>query len=269
MAERLGGEIIGADAFQIFSGLPVLTAQPGPDLTARVRHHLVGTIPPDGHCDAARYAVMARECIRDITSRGGLPIIVGGSGLYIRALACGLADIPPADPRLRLEISAIEPSDALARLREADPSAPAQIDAKNPARVRRALEIVLSTGKPLAASRSGWKSDGGGFRGIVLDRGTDGLRTRIRENVDAMFGRGVVDEVARFPCDSRAIGFREIRALIAGTVSERDCRSAVVRATWHYAKRQRTWCRHQFPFPIVRVDDDPDAACEAVLRPAG
>lgn len=258
LAERIGGEIIGADAFQIFSGLPILTAHPRADLMARVPHHLVGTIAPGGHCDAARYAEMARDCIRDIASRGKIPIIVGGTGLYIKALTHGLADLPPTDPQLRIEISGLGASAALDRLREADPNAPAQIDARNPARVRRALEIVLSTHKPLAASRSGWKSDGSGFRGVVLEIESEELRRRIQKNVDAMFARGVMDEVARFPAESLAIGFREIRAFIAGTVSGDDCRGAVFRATWHYAKRQRTWCRHQFAFPTIRPEDDWD-----------
>ena len=174
---------------------------------------------------------------------------------------------------------------ALDRLRNADPDAPAQIDSRNPARVRRALEIVLSTARPLAESRSAWSApcttprddpierDTGSssdsqysqirpptpceFRGIVLDRDREELRQRIADNVDAMFAAGVVDEVRLAKnvgtTASRAIGFREIQSLLRCEIDIPACKEAIIASTRRYAKRQRTWCRNQFPFPTITL----------------
>ncbi len=255
LAERLDGEIVGADAFQIYSGLPILTAQPAPEITRRVPHHLIGILDPREACNAARFAEMARQCIRSIQSRGKVPILTGGTGLYIKALTHGLADLPPVAPGLREAISAMEPPEALARLREADADAPELIDIRNPVRVRRALEIVLSTGKPFSESRGAWQSDGGEFDGFLLTRDRADLRKRLEKNVDAMFDEGVIEEVRKAgeigPGASRAIGFREIQDLIAGRITAPICRDAILTATRRYAKRQLTWCRHQFHFPAI------------------
>jgi len=255
LAEIIGGEIIGADAFQIYSGLPILTAQHAPELTRRVHHHIIGVLGLHEVCNAARFAEMARHSIQEIQSRRKVPILTGGTGLYLKALTHGLADLPPVDPELRNQISAMEPGEALARLGEADSEAPGQIDTRNPVRIRRALEIVLSTGKPLSASRAGWKSEGSGFRGILLDRDRVELWKRIESNVDAMFDDGVVEEVRRAAGAgvgaSRAIGFHEIQELLAGRISAHECRKAIVTSTRRYAKRQLTWCRHQFNFPAI------------------
>ena len=270
LAEKIQGEIIGADAFQIYSGLPILTAQPGPDLLARAPHHLIGILGLEETCDAARYARMASQAIREIQSRSRIPILAGGSGLYLKALTHGLAKLPPVDPALRKSLSEMELPEALARLREADAHAPDQVDEKNPVRVRRALEIVLSTGQPLAASRMAWKSSGNDFRGILLER--PDLRERIATNVDALFDAGVIEEVRLAgnvgPGASRAIGFREIQELIAGRMTHHECWDRIVTSTRRYAKRQLTWCRHQFTFSTINPTPttSPDDLIETALR---
>lgn len=259
LALHLDGEIIGADAFQIYDGLPILTAQPTPAQRAAVPHHLVGFLDLRENFDAARYARAARDCIADIQSRGKLPILVGGTGLYLKALTHGLAEMPPADPALRDRISALPLPEVLAALREADPDAPAQIDIHNPVRVRRALEIVLQTGRPLSESRRSWSQPSTDFRGIVLNRPREELHARIRANVESMLAGGAIDEVRRAahagPAARRAIGFAEIENLLAGRTTERDCLESIVTATRQYAKRQLTWCRTQFDFPIVEPPD--------------
>ncbi|MCK9589863.1 MAG: tRNA (adenosine(37)-N6)-dimethylallyltransferase MiaA [Terrimicrobiaceae bacterium] len=272
LAGKIQGEIVGADAFQIYSGLPILTAQPGPELLAGAPHHLVGILGLEETCDAARYARMATETIREIQSRGQTPILVGGTGLYLKALTHGLANLPPVDPALRKKIAGMELPEALARLRESDGDAPGQIDAKNPARVRRALEIVLSTGRPLSASRTTWKSSGGDFRGIILERDRPDLRMRVAAHVDGMFDEGVIGEVRKAknagPGASRAIGFREIQDLIAGRITRHECRNRIVTSTCRYAKRQLTWCRHQFTFPAINLTPttSPNELIETALR---
>lgn len=257
LAERIGGEIIGADAFQLYRGLPVLTAQPGADLQARVPHHLVGVLDVADSYDAAAFLRDAGACIRDIQSRGKVPVIAGGTGMYLKALTHGLAEMPPRDHALRAVISAMSNGEALARLEALDAAAVLRIDKRNPVRVRRALEIVIQTGRPLAESRTQWAGGGGAIRGVVLLRERGELRHRIKANVDAMFASGVCDEVAAAgnagPWASRAIGFREIQGLLEGRMEMAACREAIVHATWRYAKRQMTWCRTQFGFPDIEL----------------
>jgi len=260
LALHIGGEIIGADAFQIYAGLPVLTAQPTPSQRALVPHHLVGFLDLKQGFDAAIYAEEAWHCIRDIQSRGRVPILTGGTGLYLKALTHGLADMPKADTALRARIADTPLEEVLAELFEKDPLAPAAIDTLNPVRVRRALEIVLITGKPLAASRSAWRSDNGLFRGLVITRDREDLRHRIAANVETMFACGVVEEVRAASHAGagarRAIGFEEIQKLLRGEITERGCKAAMVLATRRYAKRQLTWGRTQFNFQTLNSSEN-------------
>ncbi len=271
IAGRIGGEILGDDAFQIYAGLPVLTAQPDPSQRAAVPHHLVGFLDLRKNFDAARFVRAAKEAIADIQSRGRTPILVGGTGLYLKALTHGLAEMPPVDHALRERISKLNLPEAIDELRGADPAAPLQIDLCNPVRVRRALEIVLQTGRPLAESRGQWSRATHEFRGLVLIRERDELRTRIQANVEAMLAGGAVEEVRSAvhagPGARRAIGFREIENLLAGRISESECREAIATATWKYAKRQLTWCRTQFDFPSLDLSafSSPEDAVEKAV----
>jgi tRNA dimethylallyltransferase len=263
--------VVGADAFQIYAGLPILTAQASPELRALVPHHLVGFLDLTQKFDAARYAEEAWRCIEDIQSRGRLPILTGGTGLYLKALTHGLAEMPKPNDTIRARIHSMPIAEALAELAEKDPAAPEAIDTRNPARVRRALEIVLLTEKPLAESRRTWSEDHGQFRGIVVTRDRDELRNRIAANVDAMFASGVAEEVkaARHAGDgaSRAIGFREILQFVRGELTESACKAAMVQASQRYAKRQLTWCRTQFNFPALNLTGrpSPDDTLSAAL----
>ena len=271
LAGRIGGEIIGADAFQIYEGLAVLTAQPDSSRRAEVPHHLVGFLDLRDNFDAARFVRAAGSAVDDIQSRGKTPVLVGGTGLYLKALTHGLADMPPVDPALRARISGLALPEAIDELRAADPAAPPRIDLRNPVRVRRALEIVLQTGRPLAESRGQWSRPNPGFRGLVLIRDREDLHARIRANVGAMLAGGAVDEVRRAAHAGagarRAIGFREIEGMLAGRVSESECRGAIETATRQYAKRQITWCRTQFDFPGLNLSafSGPDDAVENAL----
>lgn len=130
LATRINGEVIGADAFQIYKGLPILTAQPPLQLTESVPHHLVGCVELHESFDAARYARAARQKIIDIQSRGKNPILAGGTGLYLKSMTHGLADLQPIDPVLRADINAMAPETALIKLDALDPQARHQIDIK-------------------------------------------------------------------------------------------------------------------------------------------
>ncbi len=249
VAEQCGGEIVGADAFQVYRGLEILTAQPSAELRARVPHHLVGEIPLTQSFDVAQYLRTARERIAEIHGRGRVPIVTGGTGLYLRALTRGLADLPGADARLRADLEKETPAELQRRLAELDPIGAAQIDLQNPRRVIRALEVCLLTSRPFSSFREEWAATPPGIRGVVLTLDRETLHARIAQRTNAMFSSGVIEEVCAHgevgATAGQTLGFREIRALLAGQLDPAACRSAIQHATRRYAKRQMTWFRRE------------------------
>jgi tRNA dimethylallyltransferase len=254
LATRLDGEILGADSYQVYRGMEILTAQPDPASLAAIPHHLIGFLSPATTFDAARFVTLARETISNIFSRGKLPIITGGSGLYIKALTHGLAEMPAPDPALRSELAKLSAQQLIERLQEIDPSA--AVDFRNPRRVLRALEISLLTGRPASELRHAWRTKTASqFRGLLLVRERTELYARIAEHVRSMFRRGVVSEVGTIaeigPTAAMAIGLREIQALRRGEITESQCLEAVTLSTRRYAKRQLTWFRNQLNFEVI------------------
>jgi tRNA dimethylallyltransferase len=154
LAEQLGGEIISADSMQVYRGLDLGTAKPSPADRARVPHHLIDILDLTESFDAAQFARRAHCAVAEIQSRGRVPFLCGGTGLYFRAFLEGLGEAPPADPRLRAELEALPLATLLAELRERDPAAYEKIDKKNPRRVIRAVEVIRLTGKPFSEQQS-------------------------------------------------------------------------------------------------------------------
>ena len=276
LAERLGGEIVGADAFQIYRGLPILTAQPTPAQQASVPHHLIGSVDPADGYDAGRYAREALPILEAIVARGRTPIVVGGTGLYLKALLGGLDELPKNDPDLREEFASLDLPTLVERLCRADSEALALIDPANRRRVERALEIVILTGKPLSESRTTGTTavTPPGVKTLLLTRDREELYARIAANVTAMFEHGVEAEVAALPREkigptaAMTLGLREISALLCGELSREAAIETITTATRRYAKRQMTWFRNQHSFPVL----DPgwfatqDTAFEGALR---
>ncbi|HEY5778590.1 MAG TPA: tRNA (adenosine(37)-N6)-dimethylallyltransferase MiaA [Terrimicrobiaceae bacterium] len=254
LANRLDGEILGADAYQVYRGMEILTAQPDHESRSAVPHHLIGFLSPAEPFDAAHFVTLAREKISKILARGKLPIITGGSGLYIKALTHGLVDRPPGSSSLRSELAELSTHQLRERLGKLDPDA--KVDIHNPRRVVRALEISILTGRPASELHRDWQTKATpGFRGLLLVRERAELSARIAENVRGMFERGVVAEVGRIPelgpTAAMAIGLREIQALRRGELSQSECVDAVTLSTRRYVKRQLTWFRNQFMFEII------------------
>lgn len=264
VAEHIGGEIVGADAFQVYAGLDILSAKPSPALRARVPHHLIGEIPLETPWDVAQWLAAARERIAEIHARGRLPLVVGGTGLYLRALTRGLADLPQASPELRAELAARPLADLQAQLQQLDPAGALAIDLKNPRRVVRALEVCLITGRPFSETRTQWEAPQNKLLGVVLHWPRQELCERIKARTDAMFAQGVVEEVrntpATGPTAGQMLGLREIRSFLAGETSEADCREAIERATRQYAKRQETWFRRETALRVQPVHAGSDLA---------
>jgi tRNA dimethylallyltransferase len=262
LAERCCGEIVGADAFQVYQGLELLTAKPDTALLGRVWHHLIGEVPVSEHWNVAQWLAEARERIAAIHDRGSVAIIVGGTGLYVRALTRGLADLPAASAELRAELAAKPLPELARRLIELDPQCARQIDMRNPRRVIRALEVCLLTGGPYSQHLEQWKGPAPGWRGAVLTRDRAELYRRIDQRTKAMFAAGVIEEVHALgevgPTASQTLGLREIRAHLKARMSREECIAAIQQATRRYAKRQLTWFRRETAFPTVNLSNVPN-----------
>ncbi len=260
LAEALDGEIVNADAFQVYREIPILTAQPEADALAAVPHHLYGILGVAENCDAGRYLGQAKPVLEDIISRGKTAIVVGGSGLYIKALTHGLQDAPPASAELRQELDVLSTEALVSRLNEQDPEAAAAIDPRNRRYVQRALEIVLTTGRSWIESRQAWKEDVPHLQGILFLRDRQDLYARIDARVHSMFARGAVEEVRSVVSWSenapKAIGVREIQALLRGEMEREPCIAAIQQASRRYAKRQMTWFRRENWLRPVDVSEE-------------
>lgn len=253
-ARECGGEIVCADAFQLYREFPVLSAQPGEDERASVPHHLYGCLPCTEEIDAARYAEMARAALSDIASRGKTPVVVGGSGLYLQALISGLPPLPAIAPALREEVRAMTLGAMIARMRELDPDSLAVIDTDNPRRVARRLELCLQTGRPASRVLTDLPAAPTGLRGVFFTRTREDLSARIAAAVASRLECGAVEEVeaARNMAGRTArqiLGWREITALLDGVITMDECRKRLAVATRKYAKRQLTWFRGKSTFP--------------------
>ncbi len=253
LAERLGGEIVSADAMQCYRGLPLLTNQPTAEEQARVPHHMVAVWEPHEEGDVVRYAAAARAAIDDVLARGRVAIVAGGTGLYLRAALAEFEPPPEAPPGLRARLLAAAGPHLHARLRALDPAAAARVHPNDTRRVVRALELV-ALGHSLAPAGDDelWT---GSMRHptllVELDVPRAELHRRIAARTRAMLDGGVVEEVAallarpRPPSATfdRAHGLDDVRALLGGRIDRATCERLLTERTRQYAKRQQTWLR--------------------------
>ena len=250
--------IVNADASQVYADLRILSARPDDADLARAPHRLYGTVDGADACSAADWALQARAAIDEAHAAGRLPLLVGGTGLYLRALLDGIAPVPEIAPDIRAAVRGLGAAEAHATLAREDPAAAARLPAGDTQRVARALEVVRSTGRPLA----GWHArprDGlaatHDIVAVVLTRERPALYARCDRRVATMIADGALDETARLlarhlPPDRpvlRAIGVPELARVLAGTTTLADATAAMARATRNYAKRQSTWWRNQQP----------------------
>jgi tRNA dimethylallyltransferase len=257
IAREIGAEIVSADAFQIYRGLDFLTAKPDASTLAKAPHHLIGTTPLHEEMNAEKYRGAASRAIEEINTCGKRAMVVGGSGLYIKALTHGLALVPELDPKLRETLNAMSLNELQAQLAELDPEATRKIDLKNRRRVVRAVEICLLARKPASevvarvadAERPGSTISA---PGVFVFRDREELYARINQRVEAMFENDVIEQVRAAGevsvTAAQMIGFREIHQLLDGKMSISQCVAAIQQATRRYAKRQLTWFRRQTNF---------------------
>ena len=283
LAEAQPIEIVSMDSAQVYRGMDIGTAKPGSEERARVPHHLIDLVDPDASYSTGRWRTDALREVAGILARGKIPLIVGGTMLYYRALVAGIDTLPQADPGIRAAIDAEAERrgwPALhAELEKVDPRTAHRIAPRDSQRIQRALEVWRLTGKPLSALQGAGRQELPftlrGFALVPTDR--EALHARIAERFDAMLAAGLVDEVRglrkryklspRMP-SMRAVGYRQVWEHLDGATDEATMRARAVAATRQLAKRQLTWLRSFSG--LVRLDAggprDATAALELLLR---
>jgi tRNA dimethylallyltransferase len=275
LATRLPVEIVSVDSAQVYRGMDIGTAKPDSATRDRVRHHLLDLIDPDQAYSAARFRIDALAAIADIRTRGRVPLLVGGTMLYFKALREGLSDLPPANAAVRARLdtrAADEGWRALhAELARLDPATAARLDPTDSQRIQRALEVYELSGRPISALQGARRSPAeAGFVSLALvphDRAE--LHRRIANRFDAMLAAGLVDELSglrrRFRLDAsmpsmRCVGYRQAWQFIDGVCDHDELRARGTAATRQLARRQLTWLRslqeQAFDAYARRVADD-------------
>jgi tRNA dimethylallyltransferase len=280
-AQKTGGVVINADSMQVYRDLRVLTARPSPEQEALVPHRLYGHVDAAANYSAGSWIVDATRALSEARQRRLLPIFVGGSGLYFKALTRGLSAVPPIPQAIREGVRARLERDGVealhAELARRDPSSAGRLKARDRTRIARALEVWEATGRSL----SDWHREGlppllpsGTFRALFLQPERDLLYAQIDARFDAMLKAGALEEVAQLAARNldpllpamKAHGVPALIEHLAGRITL-DEASAIARAdTRHYAKRQFTWFRHQLPeFAWVRAETAPE--CLSAIVP--
>ncbi len=251
-AKELNGEIINGDAFQVYRGLEILSAAPSSEELAQVPHHLYGICDLVETMDAARYHQLATPLIAEIGARGKKPIIVGGSGLYLKFMTHGPAEAPPGDAKLRSELDQLDLSEILRQLKERDPEEwenQTKQNAGNRRHLSRALEICILTEGKASDLRRNFKHDPSHLEGLVLTWDREKLTERIAQRTCQMLSSGAIEEVRNLPQNAttacQAIGVREIKAHLNGELTHEECLEKITTATRRYAKRQENWFRRE------------------------
>jgi tRNA dimethylallyltransferase len=255
-AQALGGEIINADSRQVYRHMDIGTAKPSLAEQASVPHHLLDVVAPDQAFSLAEYQKAAAERIQEIHHRAKLPILVGGTGLYLTALieAWQIPEVPP-NPELRARLEATPLADLVAQLGELDPAAAAFLDLQNGRRVIRALEVTLLSGRPFSALRQK-QAPLYDARCMVLDMPREALYARADARVGQMVAAGWPEEVRHLIQDLgydpglpsfSALGYPQMAALLRGEMNEGQAITAIQHATHSFIRRQYTWIRGHVP----------------------
>jgi tRNA dimethylallyltransferase len=258
LAIRWGGEVVSADSVQIVRGFDVGSGKPSAAERLTAPHHLIDVVDPLEAMDAARYAALAEAAIADVRARGRVPVVCGGTFLWVKALVQGLAPGAPADPAVRARHAAIVAAEGRAalhaRLAAVDPAAAARLAPNDVVRVSRALEVVEVTGSTQTAwhAAHGFRSARHRARLVAVARGRDEIDARITARARAWLGGGWIEEVERLVAagfrDARAmnsVGYRQVRDALEGTLPRAALEGAIVRATRTFVRRQRTWLRDE------------------------
>jgi len=291
LARKLDGEIVSADSMQVYRGMDIGTAKPTPTERATVPHHLIDVCDINEPFDVKRFVELASAALDDIHSRGKCALVVGGTGLYVRALRHGLCEGPSRDAKLRAELERKPVAELFAELQRVDPRTAARIDQHNPRRLVRALEVFYATGKPIAELQKEWgrnedgrpkdkdrrtKSGDGGQKTedrrsetalFCLNRERDDLYARIELRIDGQIAAKWVDEVRALMARGleqnamamQAAGYRELVAHLRGELSREEAVKLIKTRTRQLARRQLTWFRREPDVTWIEISRDETA----------
>ena len=277
LAQKLDGEIISCDSMQVYRDMDVITRPPSSKFTSLVKHHLVGILPPEEEFSAARYAEEATNIIDSVISRGRLPVVAGGTGLYMRALIDGIFPSPPKDEALRKRLRDIALENGREylheRLRKIDPEAAARVHSNDIRRVVRALEVYELTGRAISDKKTEAKGISHKYdcRMFGLEVPRKELYTRIDSTVDKMFDEGLLGEVERLRARrlsltaGKALGLAEVSDFLKGRISLDRAAEELKKNTRRYAKRQLTWFRAERRMVWVNADRDVGEIVEDIV----
>jgi tRNA dimethylallyltransferase len=266
LAQQIGGVIVNGDSAQVYRDLRVLSAAPTEEDLRQAEHRLYGVRDGTLPCSAADWSAMAREEIADVHASGRTPIIVGGTGLYIRTLLEGIAPVPVIDPEVRERVREDSTEENRAKLEALNPEAAARLKPADTARINRALEVILSTGRTLREwqqQRSGGMREEVELSALILLPPRKWLYARCDERFAHMIDRGAVSEVEALLSRKlnpnlpimRAIGVAELSSYLRGETTLDQAIAAGQQATRRYAKRQYTWFAHQPPADWPRFQE--------------
>ncbi len=269
LAARIAAEIVNADSMQVYRHMDIGTAKPTLEERRIIPHHLIDAVSPDEPFDAARYVQLARPAVEDIKKRGKVPLVVGGTGLYMKVLTRGLCPGPSSDGELKKKLVADEKARGLREiygdLLRIDPESAARIHPNDRQRILRALEVFALTGVPLSVSQKAhcFKEELFASVKIFVNREREALYERIDRRVDLMIESGLKDEVEKllgmgYGAELKAmqsLGYKQMSAHIFGAMTLGEAALAIKRQTRHYAKRQITWFRGDREFRSFDADD--------------
>lgn len=280
IAERVGAEIVSIDSAAVYRGMDIGTDKPSADLRSRVRHHMVDIAEPSSTLTVAEFQQMARDAVRDISSRGAVPLLVGGSGLYFRAVVDPL-EFPGTDAVVRSNIESdaeeLGPQALHARLKTLDADAASRIPAQNVRRVVRALEVIEVTGRKFSSFRTGWDEYRSIYdlhvAGITFD--LDEVDRRIEERFDQHLAKGLIEEMKALDAgglrDSmtsvQALGYAQLLAHLDGQMSLDQAVTEAKAKIRRFARRQLTWFRADPR--VVWFESDPEGAKEWLISKKG
>jgi tRNA dimethylallyltransferase len=268
-------EVINADAFQVYRGMEILAASPSESERDFCPHHLFGILSPSEECDVASFATHAKSAIADVLSRGGFPLVVGGSGLYLKAITHGLAPTPKGDQALRGELEKLSMEELVKRYEAIDPVGARATNLQNRRYVTRNLEISLLSGQPASEIKQRWENESPDIQAVFLKRQRADIYDRINRRTAIMFEQGVLEEFDALPelstTAAKAIGIRELREYRAGEIDLETCQEEIRKITRRYAKRQESWFRREPAFlPIELTEEsEPEEIAEHILATVG
>jgi len=276
LAKRIGAEIISCDSMQLYKGMDILSQKPTPRQRKTIPHHMIDTLPISKEFSAADYKKRVEEIIKDIKKRGRLPLVVGGSGLYVKALIDGLFPSEPKNAKLRKHLLLLSEKYGAGylhkKLKRVDPDAADKIHPNNIRRVIRALEVYKTLKIPISKMKSKTKGLSSEYDIVIvgLRRQRQDLYNRVNKRVDNMFRAGLVSEVKslrrkRIAQTARSIlGFKEITSYLDGELTKNEVRELLKRNTRRFAKRQMTWFKKEAR--IIWIDVDRDDRKKTVLK---